>query len=65
MSQPTRRAPLKAGRRRAITVTVDEVTHAGLTRIGNGNRSAAIEQLVREHLAKRRRTRSAESATTA
>ena len=61
MSQPTRRAPLKGARRRAITVTVDDATHAGLARIGNGNRSAAIEQLVREHLAKRRRARTPES----
>lgn len=55
--QPIRRQPLKGTRRIAITVTLDADTHAGLFLIGNGNRSAAIEYLVRQHLSKREQTR--------
>lgn len=36
-----------------LTVTVDAETHAALTDIGKGNRSAAIELLVRHFLATR------------
>lgn len=49
--QPVRRAPLKKGRRIPVTVTMDVKTYDALRRIGRGNRSAAIEDLVRAHLA--------------
>jgi len=51
-SQPTKRAPLATGRRVPITVTVDMDTYVGLKALGNGNRSAAIEYLYRQHVAK-------------
>jgi hypothetical protein len=53
MPQPSRRTPLKSGRRRMpLTITVDSKTNEGLQWIGNGNRSRAIEVLVKEHLLK-------------
>jgi len=59
MSQPVRRARLQSGRRLAFTVSLDQETIDGLTLIGQGNRSAAIEMLVRNHLdtAAKRRTK--------
>lgn len=50
--QPIRRAPLTTGRRIPLTVTVDIDTYVGLKALGNGNRSAAIEHLYRQHMAK-------------
>jgi hypothetical protein len=58
MSKSNRRPPLRTGRRIPLTITVDDATNEGLLMIGNGNRSAAIEQLVRDHLTKLARNRS-------
>lgn len=55
MAHTSRRAPLSSGRRFPVTITVTAETDEGLMLIGNGNRSAAIELLVRRALAKRRR----------
>lgn len=52
MAQPVRRAKLKGARRMPLTITADRFTNEGLKWIGNGNRSKAIEVLVKEHLLK-------------
>lgn len=52
MDTSARRAPLPEGARRIpLNVTLDPQTHRELGRIGQGNRSAAIEKLVRHYLA--------------
>jgi hypothetical protein len=49
-----RRAPLeRGGRRIQLCVSVSSETLRELKRIERGNRSAAIERLVREHVARR------------
>jgi hypothetical protein len=52
MDYTTRRLPLKRARRIAINVTVDPETHVILHRIGEGNRSAGLEEVVRFYLSK-------------
>jgi len=50
-----RRAPLRRGRRIPLNVNLSPETHKELHRIGEGNRSAAIEDVVRwytEHRAR-------------
>jgi hypothetical protein len=42
-----RRLPLRRGKRLRLNVTVAPETHRALRDIGDGNRSAAIEELVR------------------
>ncbi len=63
MSQTNRRAPAKGSRRFPLTVTVTEEINQGLLLIGNNNRSAAIEMLVQQYLAKRPHLRAAEPVT--
>jgi len=46
-STTTRRMPLRRGRRIPINVTLSAEAHILLAKIGEGNRSAAIEELVR------------------
>jgi hypothetical protein len=46
-STTTRRIPIRRGRRIPISVSLAPETHALLERLGEGNRSAAIEELVR------------------
>ena len=53
MDIATRRAPLKKGRRLAVTISISPETHKGLAKIAKGNKSAAIEQLVRDYFARR------------
>jgi hypothetical protein len=43
----TRRMPLRRGKRIPINVTVAPETNVWLAKFGDGNRSAAIEELVR------------------
>jgi hypothetical protein len=50
MDISSRRPPLKKGRRIALNVNISPETHRALGKISNGNRSAAIETLVRQHL---------------
>ena len=50
----SRRLPLRRGRRIPLSVTVSPETHALLAKLGEGNRSAAIEELVRLHLLRER-----------
>jgi hypothetical protein len=50
MDQSTRRRRLETGRRISLNVNLDPEVHHELGRICDGNRSAAIEALVREHL---------------
>ncbi len=54
MSHTERRPRLSTGRRIPLNVTLDQEIISTLTEIGHGNRSAAITQLVRDYLAKRR-----------
>lgn len=49
-----RRPPLAKGRRIPLNVNLSPVIARELKRIGSGNRSAAIEQLVEDHLARTR-----------
>jgi hypothetical protein len=46
-STTTQRMPLKRGRRIALSVTLSKETHTLLAALGEGNRSAAIEELAR------------------
>ena len=46
-SVTTRRMPIRRGRRIALNVTLAPETIEVLARVGEGNRSAAIEELVR------------------
>lgn len=48
----TRRAPLRRGRRIPICVSLSPETHEALLKIEGGNRSAAIEKLVKEYHAR-------------
>lgn len=50
MDYSTRRAPLRGAKRIPLNVTVSPQTHEELGRIAAGNRSAAIEELVKRHL---------------
>lgn len=50
MDYAARRAPLKKGRRINLNVNLDPDIHRALGRLCGGNRSAAIEQLVRAHM---------------
>ena len=51
MDIETRRAPLpNGGRRLSLNVNLELATIQALEHIAGGNRSAAIEALVREHL---------------
>ena len=53
MSETTiRRMPIKRRRRIPVNVTLAPETHVILARIGQGNRSAAIEELVRLYCAR-------------
>jgi len=47
----TRREPLLRGRRIALTITLDPQVLAALGVIGEGNRSKAVETLVKWYLA--------------
>ena len=47
----TRRAPLAKGARTPLNITVSEETRVALEIIGGGNRSAAIEELLRFYVA--------------
>lgn len=51
MDNSIRRPRIPKGRRVPITVSLDVKTHKALRKIGDGNRSRAIEELVRRHLA--------------
>jgi hypothetical protein len=46
-STTTRRMPIRRARRTALNVTLAPETIEVLARLGEGNRSAAIEELVR------------------
>jgi hypothetical protein len=59
MYHETRQKPLKEGRRISLNVNLDPEIIEVLAAICSGNRSAAIEKLVRDHIA---RTRSLETA---
>ena len=48
----TRRMPIRRGRRIPINVTLAPETHVLITRLGEGNRSAGIEELARLFRAK-------------
>jgi hypothetical protein len=48
----TLRMPLKRGRRIPVNVTLAAETHIFLAKFGQGNRSAAIEELVRLYRAR-------------
>ena len=54
MDISTRRAPLARGRRICLNVNISPETHRALGKIAGGNRSAAIEELVRGHLERTR-----------
>ncbi len=54
MDVGNRRAPLRKGRRISLNVNLSPDAHRELGRIANGNRSAAIEHLVSEHLERKR-----------
>ena len=43
----TQRLPIRRGRRISISVTLAPETHVLLSKLGEGNRSAAIEELAR------------------
>ena len=45
----TRRAKLARGRRIPINLSLSPECHRLLAKIGKGNRSAAVEELVRKH----------------
>lgn len=50
MNIERRRAPLRKGRRIPICLSLSPDTHRALAKIADGNRSEAVEQLVREHV---------------
>jgi hypothetical protein len=52
MDHSTRQEPLESGRRISLNVNLDPEIIVELAKIGGGNRSKAIEQLVREHIAR-------------
>lgn len=54
MYHETRQKPLKEGRRISLNVNLSPEIIDELGAIAQGNRSAAIEQLVREHIARTR-----------
>jgi hypothetical protein len=54
MDYNSRRAPLRRGRRVYLNASLSPETHKHLAKIGNGNRSAAIEILVAEHMERKR-----------
>jgi len=53
MDISTRRAPLTRGRRIPLSVNIAPDVHRELGKLCGGNRSAAIEELVRQHLERR------------
>jgi hypothetical protein len=53
MYHATRQPPLKEGRRISVNVNLAPSVLLELSKIAGGNRSAAIEALVREHVARR------------
>jgi hypothetical protein len=53
LDNSNRSEPLKKGRRIPITVNLAPDIHRELGKIEGGNKSAAIERLVREHIARR------------
>jgi hypothetical protein len=53
MNYANRRQPLRRGRRIPLNVTLAPETHRELARIGEGNKSAGIEELVRQHIERR------------
>ena len=56
MNQLTRSARLPRGRRRiSLNINIDPELLRELGRIARGNRSAAVEELVRRHIATRTR----------
>lgn len=54
----TRRMPLRRAKRIALNVTVSPETLRELARIGEGNRSAAIEILLEDYMARFKRAAS-------
>lgn len=54
MYHATRQEPLKEGRRISVNVNLAPQILLELAKIAGGNRSAAIEKLVREHIARTR-----------
>lgn len=52
MDYTTRRLPLRRSKRIALNVTLAPEIHAALERIGDGNRSAGVEEAVRFYIAK-------------
>ncbi len=54
MAPLNRRPRLERGRRIAINVNLSPETHKALHKIGKGNRSKAIEDLVTQHLERTR-----------
>jgi hypothetical protein len=54
MDHSTRQEPLENGRRVPITVNLAQEVIDELAAIAGGNRSAGIEKLVREHIARTR-----------
>jgi hypothetical protein len=60
MDHATRQAPLEEGRRISLNVNLAPDILRELALISGGNRSAAIEKLVREHVA---RTQNSDSVT--
>jgi hypothetical protein len=54
MDHSTRRAPLRKGRRIPLNVTLSPDIHRDLAKLEKGNRSAAIEMLVREYFERAR-----------
>lgn len=65
MDYSTRRPPLGPYIKRIpLNVTLSPKTHEHLALIGDGNRSAAIEILVEEHMKRETRRRAAEPAVT-
>lgn len=54
MYHPTRQERLKEGRRISVNVNLAPAIIAELAKIAEGNRSKAIEQLVRSHVARGR-----------
>ena len=54
MDYNSRRAPLSRGRRVYLNASLSPETHKHLSKIGKGNRSAAIEFLVAYYLARPR-----------
>lgn len=61
MYHATRQEPLKEGRRISVNVNLSPQVLLELSKISGGNRSAAIEKLVRDHVIRT----SQPSATTA